>query len=199
MKKFFPIIISLLLFVPINAYADDFFDDYTGIEQNLDIQKPVTDKEFEEVINALTEKQKKKEEKARKKKIKKISGGGTSLHKGLEPTSEILEQETLKEKDKYEGQLLNIPVSTYIDGKILEPGYYNVFGEKDEKGNVYLKFYQAHDFKGKVKAYTTKNDFDDDNIDFVKMTPYDENYIKVMYGSLDFNAYTYLQYLPQKP
>ena len=30
----------------------------------------------------------------------------------------------------------------------------------------------------------------------VKMIPYDSKYIKVVFGSLDFNAYTYLPYMP---
>ena len=117
------------------------------------------------------------------------------MHKGLEPTAEILEQESLKTKGEFDGQLLNIPVDIIIDGNTLERGYYNVFGEKDKNGEVYLSFYQAHYFKGKVKAHVTKNDFNDDNLDFVKIEPYDDNYIKIMFGSLDFNAYTYLRYL----
>ena len=195
MKKAAFLILIMFFFSPISILADDFFDNYSGIDRAWDGQKPVTDTEFEEAINVLTEKQKKKEEKAKKRKIKKISGGGTSLHKGLEPMSEITEQETLKEKGKDDGQLLNIPVDVIIDGKVLEKGFYNVFGEKDKNGDVYLSFYQAHYFKGKVKAYITKNDFEAENLDFVKMEPYDETYIKIMYGSLNFNAYAYLRYL----
>ena len=198
MKKIVMAILLLFLFSPISILADDFFDSYAGIDHAWDGQKPVTEKEFEEAINTLTKKQKKREAKAQKKKIKKISGGGTSLHKGLEPLSDISEQEALKEKGKDEGQLLNIPVNVVIDDKVMEKGYYNVFGEKDENGEVYLSFYQAHFFKGKVKAYKTKNDFDAENLDFVKMEPYNDEYIRVMYGSLDFNAYAYLPYLPEK-
>ena len=197
MKKTALLIIFLLIISPITAFGDDFFDSYSGIDHAWDGQKPITEKEFEEAVDTLSAKQKKKEEKAQKRKIKKISGGGTSLHKGLEPMSEILEQESLKEKGKDDGQLLNIPVNIYLDGKILEKGYYNVFGEKEENGDIYLSFYQAHYFKGKVKAYTTKNDFDDENLDFVKLEPYDNDYVRVMYGSLDFNAYTYLRFLPE--
>ena len=195
MKKAAFLILIMFFITPISIFADDFFDNYEGIDRAWDGQKPVTNTEFEEAINVLTEKQKKKEAKAKKKKIKKISGGGTSLHKGLEPMSEITEQETLKEKGKDDGQLLNIPVDIIIDGKILEKGFYNVFGEKDKNGDIYLSFYQAHYFKGKVKAHSTKNDFEAENLDFVKIEPYDETYIKIMYGSLDFNAYSYLRYL----
>ena len=198
MKKFVFLILFLLLVSPISVLSEDYSLDVNSINHAWDGQKPITDKEFEEAINVLTEKQKKKEEKARKKKIKKISGGGTSLHKGLEPMSEITEQESLKEKSKNDGQLLNIPVNLIIDGKVLEKGFYNIFGEKNEQGEVYLSLYQAHYFKGKVKAYTTKNDFEAETLDFAKMVPYDDNYIKIMFGSLDFNAYAYIQYQQEK-
>lgn len=198
MKKFACLILLFLFLSPISSLSDDFFDSYTGIDHAWDGQKPITDAEFEEAINTLTKKQKKKDEKAKKKKVKKISGGGTSLHSNLEPMSEISAQDSLKEKGEFDGQLLNIPVDIIIDGKILERGYYNVFGEKDKNGDAYLSFYQAHYLKGKVKAYTTKNDFEDENLDFVKIEPYDEDYIRIMYGSLDFNAYTYLRYINNK-
>lgn len=197
MKKFSVYLIALSLLLSPAVLADDFFDNYTGIDRAWDGQKPVTNTEFEEAINVLTEKQKKKEEKAKKKKIKKVSGGGTSLHKGLEPTSEIQTQDSLKEKGEFDGQLLSIPVDVIIDGNVMEKGYYNVFGEKDKNGDVYLSFYQAHFFKGKIKAFVTKNDFDDEFLDFVKIEPYDEQYIRIMYGSLDFNAYAYLRYISQ--
>lgn len=198
MKKLALFVLFLFTFSSISVLSEDFSSDLSTFNHAWDGQKPVTDKEFEEAINTLTEKQKKKDEKVKKKKIKKISGGGNSLHKGLEPTAEILEQESLKQKDKDEGMLLNIPVDIIIDGKILEKGFYNVFGEKDKNGEVYLSFYQAHYFKGKVKAHKTKNDFNSETLDFVKMEPFNEEFIRIMYGSLDFNAYTYIRYLKQE-
>lgn len=195
MKKLTVIFIffTFMFFLPV--FAEDFSDDYASIEHAWDGQKTITDKEFEQAINTLTEKQKKKDEKAKKRKIKKVSGGGTSLHKGLEPMSEISAQDALKEKGEFDGQLLNIPVNVVIDGNILDSGFYNVFGEKDKYGDIYLSFYQAHYFKGKIKAYQTKNDFEDESLDFVKIEPYDNEYVRIMFGSLDFNAYAYLRYM----
>ena len=158
MKRFLLLTLFLIMILPLSTLAEDFFEDYTGIDRAWDNQKPVTNDEFEKAIDTLTAKQKQKEEKARKKKIKKISGGGTSLHKGLEPMSEIMAQDSVKEKDKNEGQLLNVPVNVVIDGKVLDKGFYNVFGETDRNGDIYLSFYQAHTLMGKIKAYKTKND-----------------------------------------
>jgi hypothetical protein len=188
------IILTVLFLICLPVFADDFFDTYTGVDNAWDGQKAITNKEFEKAIDTLTEKQQKKEARQRKRKIRKHTGGGTSLHAGLEPMSEINAQDSLKNKDKNEGQLLNIPVEIVVDGQILEPGFYNIFGEKDEKNNVYLSFYQSQYFKGKVKAYKTNDDYDSDSLDFVKFIPYDENYIKIIFGSLDFNAYAYVKY-----
>ena len=197
MKKIAILTLFFGLIFSANAYADEY-DNYAGIDHAWDNQKPITNQEFEQAIDTLTAKQKKKDEKAKKRKIKKISGGGTSLHKGLEPMGEISDQEILKEKGEFDGQLLNIPVDVVIDGKVLERGFYNVFGEKDKNNDIYLSFYQAHYLMGKVKAHQTNHDFEAEELDFVQAIPYDDTYIKIIFGSLDFNAYTYLQYLPEK-
>ncbi len=168
------------------------FEDFGDIDRMWDGQESVTNKEFEEVMDALQSNQKKKEEKQRKKLIKKISGGGTSLHDGLEPDSEIQEIPALKPDT--EGQLLNIPVSILIDGVPLEKGFYNVIGKREENGKVTLSFYQSEFFKGKVNAIETTDDFGEETLNFVKLLPETGSKIKIIFGSLDFNAYVYLPF-----
>ena len=191
MRRVFIFVLIAYCMAQIPSFAEDW-SDFSG---NLwGEQKAITNDEFEKAIDTLQSKQKKKEAKQKKKKIKKFSGGGTSLHNSLDPLSEIQAQDPLKKTDKNEGRLLNIPVQLYIGDKLLDTGYYNVFGEKDKNGEIYLSFYQAHYFKGKVKANETKDDFKSDSIDFVKLIPYNEDYVMVGYGSLDFNAYVYIRY-----
>lgn len=182
----------LLFCVGLPVFSESL-DDYAGIEHAWDGQKPITNQEFDEVIDALQTKQKQKEAKQRKKLIKKVGGGGTSLHNELNPDKEITEMTSLK-KNK-DGLLLNIPVCLIIDEMVLDKGFYNVFAEKDKNGDIYLSFYQSQFFKGKVRASETNDDYDSDVIDFVKFCPYDNHFIKIVYGSLDFNAYAYIRYL----
>ena len=59
MRKLTAYLIFFSLMLNPAVFADDFFDNYTGIDRAWDGQKPVTDTEFEEAINVLTEKQKK--------------------------------------------------------------------------------------------------------------------------------------------
>ena len=176
------------------SFADDFFDSYVGVDNAWDGQKPITNKEFEDAINVLQKNHKEKEAKKNKKRIKKISGGGTSLHSGLDPMGEIKKQDALTTKDK-DGQLLNVPVCMVIDDKVLDTGFYNVFGEKDKNdGKLYLSFYQSGKFCGKVPAYETNDDYEANEINFVKLLPYNENFIKIAFGSLKFNAYAFVQF-----
>ena len=67
MKKLVYIILFLFLLSPVSIFADDFFDNYTGIDRAWDGQKAINNKEFEEAINTLTEK---KQKKSRKKKLR---------------------------------------------------------------------------------------------------------------------------------
>ncbi len=194
MKKNILLVLIIAMFVSSAVLAADW-DDFGNIDRMWDGQESVTNKEFEEVMDALQSNQKKKDEKQRKKLIKKISGGGTSLHNGLEPDSKIQEIPALKSDT--EGQLLNLPVNVVIEENVLDKGFYKIIGEKNKNSEVYLLFYQSEFLKGKVKAVETKDDFGENELDFVKMLPVDGSKIKIIFGSLGFNAYVYLPVLPE--
>ncbi len=194
MKKIVLMSLILSLFFSLQASFAESWDDFGGLDKAWDGQKSVTNKEFEEAINVFEKKQKEKEAKQRKKKIKKIGGGGTSLHNELNPDNEITELAPLKKKNE-EGHLLNIPVSLIIDETLLDKGFYKIIAEKDKNGDIYLMFYQSQFFKGKVRACETEDDYDEDDLDFVKLTPYNDNFVKIIFGSLEFNAYAYVRFI----
>ena len=191
-KSFLFIILSFLIFSS-GSFAVDSWDEFSGVDRAWDGQKSVTNKEFEEAINALEGNKKKKEAKKRKKLIKKISGGGESLYPELSPDSDITDITPLTKNE--DGMLLNVPVNLIIGSEVLEKGYYKVMAEKDENEEVYLLFYQSHALEGKIRAYKTEDDYDEEHIDFVRLLPYNESFVKVIFGSLDFNAYTYIRFL----
>ena len=193
-KSFLFIIISSFLLLPV--LADDGWDDFSGIDHAWDGQKSITNKEFEEAIDTLEGNQKKKEAKKRKKLIKKIGGGGTSLHSELSPDSDILDMDPLKKEEDNGGSLLNVPVNLVVDGGVLDKGFYKVIAQKEEDG-IYLLFYQSQYFKGKVKATRTEDDFDEEYIDFVKLIPLNNNTVRIIYGSLDYNAYAVVKFVSQ--
>ena len=184
--------VILIMFLAVPCTFADSWDDFADIDRAWDGQKSITNQEFEDAIETLEGNQKSKEEKQRNKQIKKISRGGTSLHSDLAPLNNIPAQQNPDQSQN--GFLLNIPVSMLIDNLPLEKGFYNVYANKDENNDIYFSFYQSQFFKGKVKANETNNDYGFETIDFIELVPYDDNFIKIIFGSLDFNAYAYVPY-----
>lgn len=193
MKKKLVFLFTILLLNSSIVFAEDGWEDFSGIDHAWDGQKSITNKEFEQAIDTLEGNKKKKEAKKRKRLIKKIGGGGTSLHPDLSPDSDIKDITPLTKNE--DGMLLNVPVNLVLNGNVLEKGYYKVMAEKGDNNEIYLLFYQSHALKGKVRANKTEDDYDEDTIDFVNMLPYNDNFVKIIFGSLDFNAFAYVQYL----
>ena len=184
------LLLSSLLIMP--AYSDDW-DDFSNVDRMWDGQKSITNKEFEEVMDALQANQKKKEEKQRKKLFKKIGGGGSSLHKDLNPDKEIKELQSINTKD--EGSLLNIPVDIIVNNNVIERGYYKILAEKDKDGKCSVLFYQSQFLICKLEMIEVQDDFGEEKLDFAKIKPYNDSHVKFIFGSLDFNGYALIPYV----
>ena len=64
--------------------------------------------------------------------------------------------------------------------------------EKKKDDGVYLELYQSHKLIAKIKAHETKDDFKQEYIQFAKLLPYNDQYMKIIFGCLEFNAYAYI-------
>lgn len=185
-------IILLLIFSVLSSNADGW-DEFSDLDRIWDGQKSITNKQFEDVMQQIEKKSEEKKEKKEKKRRKKLFGTGTTLHEELAPDNTIQEMDSLKPSE--EDWLINLPVSLNIDGKLLEKGFYKVLGEKDAETNkIYLKFYQSQYFKAQIEAVETDDDFGEDKLNFVKMVPYNESFVKIIYGSIAFNAFVFVNY-----
>ena len=193
MRKSLILLLFLIMAVPV--FADEW-DDFGTVERMWDGQKSITNKEFEEVMDALQAPQKQKEEKQKKKKIKKISGGGNTLHSDLNVENKINEIPDLKSKTE-EGVLVNIPVRLILGDNFLEKGFYKVLARRDDDKKIYVSFYQSQFFKGEIEVTETDDDFGEDEIDFAKLLPYNKSFMRMIFGSLDFNAYAYIPFVEE--
>ena len=190
MRKSFLFIIPILMCFLTSSACADSWDDLSNVESLWDGQKSITNQEFEQVIDKLEEKGKQKEEKVKKKKFRKKFGSGSTLHEELNPDNKINELESLDAKDDL---VLNVPVDLYIEGKVVEKGYYKILSEVDSKTNKkYICFYQSQFFKGKVEVLETEDDFEEKELNFVKLLSHDESFVKIIFGSFAFNAYVYV-------
>ena len=187
-------LVLLLSFIfLISQVRADSWDDFSNVDRMWDGQKTITNQEFEQVMEKLEEKEKTKEEKKKKKRIRKVFGSGQLLHSDITPSVNNQEVDLIKSED--DGLLLNVPVQIFVDGNLLETGFYNVFSENDEKNKKkYLKLYQSQYMKAKIEMTETQDDYGKDVIDFVEILPYNNSFIKLIFGSVEFNAYALIPY-----
>ncbi len=171
MRKILTIIFIILLTASDFAFAEgDLWDNFG--DSNVYGQKPVSDKEFEQALES---------KKGKKKRDKNIPKG--------ESFSQSNETEQLSSTTK-EPQILLIPLNLKTGNNSIIPiGHYEIEGIK-ENGNVYLKLYQAHNVIAKIPATETNDDFNEPTINFVKLLPHGENHVQIIYGGIDFNAYS---------
>jgi len=188
MKKIYIILAFLFISIAAPVFADDTqdmsFDNIDGASRYSSTmdnafmgQKKVTDEEFQK---ALTQAKSRKKVKRKDRPMKGKSFNEENNGGYLKETAE-------------NNLLLSLPIELITVENVQIPiGHYKIVGKKD--GNkVYLEFYQSYTLVAKVPATETKNDFDQPTISFVKLIPYNENNVQVIYGSIDFNAYTFIK------
>lgn len=187
MKKIFIIFILLFFVVVSPIFAQDFTDGSGGIEDTLQYtdtidnaflgQKKITDGEYQKALEQVRSKQKKG------KQVKPFQGNNMKE----ENEGEYLNDTAGK------NLLLSVPVELLSEaGTEIPIGHYKIVGEKI-KDKVYLNFYQSFTLVARVSAIETNDDFGEMALNFVKLKPYNEQKIKILYGSIDFNAYTFIK------
>lgn len=201
MKKLLSIIVALLImnilcingstvvyrkFLPA-AYAQD--EDMWG-SFNVDIpaakdQKFVSDEEFEAAI---------------KKKNKKYDIWKKILLNNGSPRGEEFSQSNeTDEINSNQGAdaslpVLALPVEIKAGDGYVPVGHYQVKGENVD-GQIILSLYQAHDLVAKIPAVETDEDYEQKEILFASWVNEDNDHIKLIYGSLDYNAYAIVDIL----
>ena len=192
MKKI--LITTILLTLPLSVLAVTNINasDYEDFDSTWAGQKVITNQEFETTMDALEERKNKVQEKEKKKKLKKFKG--SSLHKELDASFEDLPDQTVKDP-QLEEQVILFPADALIHGgKIIEKGYYRAIGEKKD-GVVMINLYQSHELKGQIKAQETQDDFGEKDIMFIKLVPHKASIHKLIFGSLEANAFTYVRFI----
>ena len=157
----------------------DLWDNWNTRADDGREAKPVSDEEFDKAIEQVDKKVNKWKNWAKKRKIPKG-----------EEFSQSNETETINDAHKEDSlSVLCVPVELIAGDGILPIGHYQVKGEKID-GKPVLKFYQAHYQMAQFPAVETSDDFGEETISFVKWKAINDNQIKVMYGSIDMNAYS---------
>lgn len=87
--------------------------------------------------------------------------------------------------------IIIIPVELIIDEfTILPVGHYQVIGDDSDKNDIKLKFYQAGQLIASIGAKPTKDDFNQQEVNFAFCRYFDDKRMEIIFGSIDFNAYS---------
>lgn len=186
MLKKLTCLFSILMIFSSAVRADDFgggqdWASLSQMENAWDGQKMIKNSEYDAIVNEL-------EKRKNAKKIKANKKAGEMLMKN----TEVTEADMLAKFDE-QYPLLNLTVPLKIGDKEIPVGHYKVVGVK-ANGKVYLNLCQSYNVVGRLKAVETEDDFDENEINFVKIEDVGNNFIMVKYGSMKFNAYAYAQY-----
>ncbi len=176
--------VSFATDVDVSDSGDDLWDNWNAGQSFYGQDKSVSDEEFDETVKKLEEK---KNKKIRKKQVPK----GEEFHQSNE--TEIINKEA---NDSL--PVICIPAEIPVADGILPVGHYQIKGVKDENGNVSIELYQAHFVMAKFPATETNDDFGSETITFGKWLPEGNNKIKLIYGSMDINAYAIVDIKEQK-
>ncbi len=188
MKKFW-ILIIITVFCAIPAFADDM--DFSSVGDLWNIEHPNLDKEAEAVSDEDFEK-------ALEEKDAKVNKWKHRVERWKQPKGEAFSQgnETEQIEKETGGKeeslpVVCVPADLQVGDWILPVGHYQVKGEYENDKPV-LKLYQAHYLMAKIPVTETNQDFGEDEILFAKLIPQENGTVKIIYGSLDFNAYTFV-------
>ena len=182
MKRFWATFLATFLVCAFPVLAEDngLWDNFGDINfYNSDEQTAVSDKQFDETVENVKEKQ---------KKIKLFGPREPKKMKG-QSYQESNETEFLSGIEN-ETPVLRIPYELVTaDGKTLPIGHYQAVFEKDSEDRVTMKLYQAHYMLAEFPAQETEEDLFDDKINYLTIEDYDNEQVKINYGSMDFNAF----------
>jgi hypothetical protein len=187
MKKIFILAVFLFLIIILPVFADDDTTSggvedlmkYTNTAENpFAGQKQFSDEDFQKALKEVKARQNKK-----KKQTKPFKGASYNEENNGGYIHETAEKNLL----------LTVPTCLINgDGHEIPVGYYKIVGEKTNDG-IYLDFYESSILIAKVPAIETNSDFDQTAMNFVQLMPYNEQRVKIIYGSMDFNAYTFIK------
>ena len=179
-------IFILLLFLSFSnnfvSYASSEYEEFNDIDNAIQYDRPVDNDEYERIINEY-KKHKEKKEKKLKKKNKYIE-----LPENQGPSEMSIFMETLKEPIT-----VCFTNNAYVreTGEKIPVGYYKLemqkVNEDNNKNKYYLNLFQGHKLIAKVPSNVTNDDFGMQTINFAKVIPYDNKYLKIIYGSLEVN------------
>ena len=171
-SKFLSLILVFLISFANPVFAEgDLWDNY-GDQNFYGTEGAVSDEDFDKAI----------ERKKGGKDPKKMKGESIQQSNETDAINQIPKELPVI--------CLSVPVKIGDDA-VLPIGHYQVASEK-RGDKIYLKLYQGYDLMAEFEAVETLDDFEQPEVHFVDLIMGKDNKLKIIYGSIDYNAYVNL-------
>ena len=151
--------------------------------KDFDSQKIITPQQYEETINKLKPVKKKKKNTPRELMPQMILNSD--------------DEDFVPETDNFINtentfSTLMIPTTLVYETGVIFPGFYKVTANNINR-ELFLEFFQGSNKVAQIKAKTQTTVFDEETINYAKILPINDTFVKIIFGSLDYNLESYLK------
>ncbi len=192
------ILIFCLIFLQTNTYAEDkketakssaWGENSSVFNSGFENQEAVSDTKLHKVIEQLKERNLSRKQRRIQKEVNPLSPSVDMKHledftQSQDPDNELSQTLTVM-----------IPVRAYSEeGIYIAPGYYKLSCHKVATNEYELELSQGTKKILRVKAQQTKQDLEQETIQFCNAEIIDNERIRLVYGSIDLNLVGYLYF-----
>ncbi len=149
-------------------------------EKGFEGQKPITDAQFNKTI----------------KQIQERKGGKKKKKNEITPLSPVPYKNNPYDNNEMQSLYNNLTTTPTVmfssfviapDGTVLSPGYYKLTNKQINRDEYIFELSQGSQIFAKVPARQTVEDFNEDKINFFKVSNVDDKYMRIIYGTMDLN------------
>lgn len=194
--RYIALIIFFIIVFSMNAQSKEaetnegaWSGDTSVFNSGFNGQEPVTDSKFKKTVQMMKERSLSKKQKKLREKITPLS-----TQSDFEHLKNFTESQTVDD-DLLQSQTVMIPTAAYNEEGIhIAPGYYKLSCRKLAENMYVLDLSQGTKRIISVKAQQTKQDLEQESINFCSAQIIDKTRIRLVFGSIDLNLVGYLYF-----
>ncbi len=192
--KLLPVFILFMLFQSVVSADDDknniWNNQNTAVfNKGFENQKAVSDNKLKKTVEQIKERSLTKKQKKFKEQFKPLSPNYDEEH------FKNFVQENYPDPKSQNSHTIMIPLNVYSEtGTMIPAGYYKLSCRKEADNKYSLELSQGTKLIISIPAVQTKQDLEQNSINFCNAEIIENNRLRLMYGNIDLNLVAYLYF-----
>ncbi len=163
--------------------------DTNVFNKGFENQKAVSDNKLKKTIEQIKERSLTKKQRQLKENFKPLSPNYDEEH-----FKNFVQDNNLDSKSQAAHTVM-IPMNVYTEtGDVIPSGYYKLSCKKQSENKYSLELSQGTKLIAEIPAIQTKQDLEQESINFCNAEIIENNRLRLMYGNIDLNLIAYLYY-----